>query len=293
MPGTERAARGGLPRFLHNALMDSAPDPPLPGAALPAAAADVPAFRPPPAQGRTFTTARTVRSTDVTPGGRLRFDAFARYLQEAAEDDLAGAAWDEPHQWLLRRCAVAVRGFPAAGDRVGLCTFCSGTGPRWAERTTTLSGPGGDLLQAQAVWVAVWPATGEAAPLGPSFLARYGPSAQGRRVSARLLHPAPPAAGDGREWPLRATDFDPAGHVNNSIHWAAVEDVLAGLGWLPAAAELEYHRPVLPGLRPSLVTSQAPGRLCLWLMNGPARLASGLLTRGAQERAGGRSGTTR
>ena len=39
-----------------------------------------------------FTTARTVRGTDVTPAGRLRFDALARYLQDAAEDDLADIA---------------------------------------------------------------------------------------------------------------------------------------------------------------------------------------------------------
>src|SRR6266581_3445588 len=53
-----------------------------------------PAFSPSPARGRVFTTAaRVVRSTDVTPAGRLRFDALARYLQEAAEDDLADAGW--------------------------------------------------------------------------------------------------------------------------------------------------------------------------------------------------------
>jgi acyl-ACP thioesterase len=90
-----------------------------------------------------FTTARVVRGTDVTPSGRLRFDALARYLQDAAEDDLADAGWDEPHGWLLRRCDVAVREYPGGGQQVGLSTFCSATGPRWAERTTTLSGPSG------------------------------------------------------------------------------------------------------------------------------------------------------
>jgi hypothetical protein len=52
-----------------------------------------PAFSPYPARGPVFTTAaRVVRSTDVTPAGRLRFDALARYLQEAAEDDPKPAA---------------------------------------------------------------------------------------------------------------------------------------------------------------------------------------------------------
>ena len=45
-------------------------------------------FQARPAAGRVFSTARRVRSTEVTPAGRLRLDALARYLQEAAEDDL-------------------------------------------------------------------------------------------------------------------------------------------------------------------------------------------------------------
>ncbi len=81
----------------------------------------------------------------------LRFDALARNLQQAAEDDLADARWAGPYTWLARRTAVAVRGYPAHGERVTLRTFCSGTGPRWAERTTTVAGPAGDLMQATAV----------------------------------------------------------------------------------------------------------------------------------------------
>ena len=89
-----------------------------------------PDFLPDPAHGRLFTSTRIVRSTDVTPAGRLRFDALARYLQEAAEDDLAAAAWNEPYDWLLRRCAVTVRGYPLRGEQVSLRTYCSATGPR-------------------------------------------------------------------------------------------------------------------------------------------------------------------
>ena len=246
-----------------------------------------PAFSPDPAGGRVFTAAgRLVRSTDVTPAGRLRFDALARYLQEAAEDDLAEAGWAGPYAWLVRRVAIAVRGYPAHRDRVTLRTFCSATGPRWAERTTTLTGPGGDdLIQATAVWAAVARADGRPAPLGEMFHRLYGPAAQGRSVSARLSHPGPPAPGMGksraaRTWPLRATDFDTAGHVNNAIHWAAVEDILAGLDWLPARAEFEYHRPVLPGTDPQIVTSHSPGQLSAWLLNGgDQRLASARLAR--------------
>ena len=237
-----------------------------------------PAFAPAPAQGRTFETTRTVRSTDVSPAGRLRLDAVARYLQEAAEDDMTAAGWAPPYGWLLRRCEVTVRSYPSRGETVRLCTFCSGTGQRWAERTTTLTGPDGDVMQARAIWVAIDRANGEPVPLGPGFDRIYGESAQGRRVSARLSLPAPDGVRGGRDWPLRASDFDTAGHVNNTIHWAAVEEVLAGdAGWLPAFAELEYHREILPGLLPRLLTSHEPGQVRMWLHSGGERLASARL----------------
>jgi acyl-ACP thioesterase len=223
-----------------------------------------------------YATSRTVRSTDVTPAGRLRLDAFARYLQEAAEDDVTDTGWEAPYDWLLRRCAVSARGYPVRGDRVTLRTFCTGTGPRWAERTTTLAGPAGDLIQATAVWVAIGRG-GKPAELGPDFHRFYGEAAAGRQVSARLTLPAPSPSATGRAWPVRASDFDPAGHVNNAVHWEAAEDMLAGLDWLPAAAELEYHRPILPGDIPQLLASHAADQVLFWLVNGEGRLASGRL----------------
>ena len=231
-----------------------------------------------PAGGRVYLTSRTVRTTDVTPARRLRLDAFARYLQDAAEDDVADTGWAAPYGWLLRRCVVSARGYPALGDRVTLSTFCTGTGPRWAERTTTLAGPGGDLMQATAVWVAVG-RDGRPAELGPGFHRFYGQAAAGRRVTARLTLPASAASAAAAAWPLRATDFDSAGHVSNAVHWAAAEGILAGLDWLPATAELEYHRPILPGDTPQLLTSVAADQALFWLVNDGGRLASGRLTR--------------
>ena len=132
-------------------------------------------------------------------------------------------------------------------------------------------------MQATAVWVAIG-RDGQPAELGQGFHRRYGPAAAGRRVSARLTLPAPgPAV--ARPWPLRASDFDPAGHVNNAVHWAAAEDVLAGLDWLPAAAELEYRRPILPGDAPELLTSAADGQVLFWLVNAEGRFAAGRLAR--------------
>lgn len=234
-------------------------------------------FLPEPATGRVFAGSRTVRATDVTPGGRLRFDALARYLQDVAEDDLTDAGGAASYGWLVRRCTVTVRSYPATGASLRLRTFCSAVGPRWAERTTTVRCESGDLMQARAVWVALSRSTGRPAPLDQAFHEHYGEATEGRRVSARLSHPAPPAEAAGRPWPLRAADVDKAGHVNNAIPWAAVEDVLAAEGPVPTTAEIEYHGEILPEEQPHLLTRHTVDGRYVWLTGGGHRLVSARL----------------
>jgi acyl-ACP thioesterase len=230
-----------------------------------------------PAEGRVFATSRTVRSTDATPDGRLRLDGLARYLQEAAEDDVLDAGWDERCDWLLRKSAVILHGYPGLGELVEVRTFCSAIGPRWAERTTTLAAQGRDVIQARAVWVAIGRDTGAPAPLGDGFRRVYGPSAAGRTVTVRLSLPGPGPGAAGRPWPLRSTDFDAAGHVNNTVHWAAVEDALADSPWLPAGAEIEYREPILPGCDPLLTAARSAAGIDVWLSAGQSTLASAQL----------------
>ena len=233
-----------------------------------------------PGTGRIYSTRRSVRSTDVTPSGRLRLDALARYLQIVAEDDVANSGLADPVVWLVRRCELRIAMLPAMGERIALRTFCSGTGPRWAERTTTmLSLDGQQLARATAVWAAISRADGRPVPPSAEFAAIYGPSAAGRIATARLSHPRPNSISDtpSRHWPLRAVDFDTGGHVNNTVHWQVVEDELATVGWLPSVAEIEYQRAIMPDCVPRLVTHHDEDRTVLWLLDGERVLASAML----------------
>ena len=58
-----------------------------------------------------------------------------------------------------------------------------------------------------------------------------------------------------------------------------LSSVIAGLDWLPARAEMEYHHPILPGDRLRLACQLSAGRADLWLLNDHARLASAQLNR--------------
>ena len=77
-----------------------------------------------PDAGRRFSTARKVRLGDVTPKGRVRLDAVARYLQDIATDDSLDGNYSEPHSWVVRRTAMWVTSFPKYLDKIELTTWC-------------------------------------------------------------------------------------------------------------------------------------------------------------------------
>jgi acyl-ACP thioesterase len=217
-----------------------------------------------------------VRLGDVTPSGRLRLDALARYLQDVAADDVDDAGITGA--WVLRRVGLRIGDLPSFRDVVELETFCSGTGRRWAERRTTVRVDGAVRVETVALWVYV-DASGRPAPLEDWFFDLYGTAANDRRVSGRLRMPPPPSDGARRDWVLRRSDLDVLGHVNNAIAWAAVEDELARAGALDggriAGAEMEYRAPVDEGDPCELVSvATADGMACWLVTDGEVRAAA-------------------
>jgi acyl-ACP thioesterase len=82
----------------------------------------------------------------------------------------------------------------------------------------------------------------------PEFLSLYEESAGGREANVRLRHPDPPDGAERSAWHFRASEVDPAEHINNSHYWVPVEEELAG-GPQPDTidAEIEYRDPAMPG----------------------------------------------
>jgi acyl-ACP thioesterase len=220
-----------------------------------------------PSTGRVHWGSSRVRLGDARPGGRARFDALARLLQDVAEEDARTAGLPGRVGWMVRRTHLSVRRFPRLGEELELATFCSATGSRWAERTTVVVGEHGAKAAARAVWVALDPTTGKPVRLGEPFFSVYGPSAAGRRATLRLTLPAPPPEASGRPWPLRRADLDVWGHANNAVAWAAVEDALPEELAVPAEATLEHTGPLLPTARPLLVARQTDHGVEAWLID--------------------------
>jgi acyl-ACP thioesterase len=197
---------------------------------------------PVPSEGRVFTDVARAGLGDVAPSGRVRLDAIARWLQDAAFADLVDSGLPDDGVWVVRRLRIRVERFPRFREGAEVDTWCSGTGSLWAERRSTVRGEDGGLVEAVALWVHLDPQGTRPRPMPEGFAEVYGPSASGRRVRARLRHRAlPPDGAQRARWVFRVADLDLADHVNNAVYWQVLEERLADAAPEPLDAEIEHR----------------------------------------------------
>ena len=198
--------------------------------------------------------------------GRLRLDAIARYLQDVASDDWpTRRSAERRHVWVVRRTELDVVE-PFTDDlRVELETWCSGIAGSAAARRYSLRGDAGGRVEAESIWIHL---DHDLRPqrLDDGFLAIYG--AVGRRAAARstrLDAACPPTATATRDWPLRATDVDRLGHVNNAAYWAPLEERLGAGGSAGGCGRCSST-----GSRSTSASrrGRARRRACIWLVVG-------------------------
>ena len=199
-----------------------------------------------PVEGRTFAGSRRVRLGDCSPGGRLRLDATARYLQDLSDDDTRDAGLAQM-TWVVRRTVIDVHQFPTYLEPVDMVTWCSAIGSRWAERRVDIGGGGDPLsISSATLWVHLDSDTLRPVPMSAQFEQVFAQSAAGRTVSSRLVLDPPPADLALSPWPVRFSDFDVMDHMNNAIAFVLVEEVLARRRDLraPLRVEVEYRSPI-------------------------------------------------
>ncbi len=194
--------------------------------------------------------------------GRVRLDALARYLQDAAIDDVDETGWGAPdHLWVLRSIRVDVVR-PFLEDRaVELETWCSSMAAVAAGRRWSVAGDHGGAIEVDSVWIHLGP---DARPARLDGFGVYAESTGGRRSLTKLELPGPQPGLARIPWSLRLSDLDLAGHVNNAAYWQAVEmrQALPGPDLRQSyRALLDYRHPIDLGERVELVADADGGRL--------------------------------
>jgi acyl-ACP thioesterase len=174
---------------------------------------------------------------------------------------------------VVRRTVIAVHRFGTIGEVLSLRTWCAGFGAAWAERRISLRGDRGAHVESATLWVNLDPVSMRPSRLSREFLEVFGPSADGRKVSAKPLLDRPPVGESGTPWPLRFTDFDVLEHVNNAVYWAPVEQELADRRHLraPLTAALEHGDPIERDDTVRWATCDRAGGFDGWLLGGDGR----------------------
>lgn len=217
---------------------------------------------PPPPSGRSYSMDRRVRLGDATPGGRVRLDAVARYLQDIANDDArdAGTTGADLHGWVVRRTVIDIHHFPRYLDPVRVTTWIGGIGSHWAERRTRITSDDGVArIDAASLWVHIDMDTMKPRQLSEVAHRLWGDAANGRVVNARLsLKPSllantSPTHVD--DWPTRYSDFDALGHMNNAAYWEIIEEHLTRRSELRAGIRFVVEH--LEGIEPEHVVNVA------------------------------------
>ena len=200
-----------------------------------------------PTDARAYASRRRVRLSDMDAAGRVRLDAVARFLQDAAIDDVEETGWGIPeHIWVIRKIRVDVVA-PLLRDRARRDRDL--VQRRRRDRGGSPLVGSGRCGRAGRDRQRLDPPRPRSAAGQDRRLRAVRPSAAGRPVSTKLELPDPPADAVRVPWALRSTDLDANGHVNNAVYWQAVEDWCAREGMDPvltASSRARLPRPDRP-----------------------------------------------
>lgn len=226
---------------------------------------------------RAFAASWPVRLGDTDGQDRLRLDAVARYLQDIGFDHLDAVEDGDTHQaWIVRRTIIDVYEPIVFGDRVQLRRWADALSNRWCDMRIQLRGERGGHIEAAAFLIHIDPATGRPARMSDTFMAPMLATTTEHRLRWRAaLTELDDTEVETAPFPLRVTDVDRLGHVNNAVYWEAVEETLAAhpdQHELPYRAIVEHVGPVMIGDKVALRTALHPGNLRLQLdVDGSAR----------------------
>ncbi|SON61823.1 hypothetical protein MSIMFI_03342 [Mycobacterium simulans] len=204
-----------------------------------------------PGSGYVYQTGWRVATSDIDERRRLRLDGVARYIQEVGAEHLAdaGLAAVHPH-WIVLRTVIDVIEPIALPSDITFRRWCAALSTRWCSMRVRLEGSDGGRIETEGFWICVNKDTLTPSRLVDDCIARFGSTTDNHRLKWRPWLTEPVQDGAEAPFPLRRTDIDPFEHVNNTVYWHGVHEILGQVPELeraPYRAVLEYRSPIKLG----------------------------------------------
>jgi len=209
-----------------------------------------------PASGYVYETGWRLTTSDIDEHMRLRLDGVARYIQEAGAEHLADAELAEVHpHWIVLRTVIDVLKPIELPSEITFRRWCAALSTRWCNMRVQLDGADGGRIETEGFWLCVNKDTLTPSRLSDDCIGRFGTTTDNHRLKWRpwLTEPVADGTDVGAEdvvetpFPLRRTDIDAFEHVNNTIYWHGVHEILGQVPDIesgPHRAVLEYRSPI-------------------------------------------------
>ncbi|MFI6999985.1 acyl-[acyl-carrier-protein] thioesterase [Nocardia sp. NPDC050175] len=187
-----------------------------------------------------FEASWPVRLADTDIEQRLRLDAIARYAMDLGYEHLQAVDDGDLHPaWLVSRTVIDVLRPIEFGDRVHLRRWPSALSNRWFTARIQIRSEQRGLAEVEQFLINVDPVAGRPARMTDRFMASMLTSTTDHRLRWRpALQQITDTTSAPTSFQLRVADFDRYGHVNNAVHWQAVEE---GLAHHPTAHTTPYR----------------------------------------------------
>ncbi len=204
-----------------------------------------------PDSGYVYQTGWRLASADIDERRRLRLDGVARYIQDVGAEHLADAELAEAHpHWIVLRTVIDVLEPIELPNDITFRRWCAALSTRWCSMRVQLEGSAGGRIETEGFWICINKDTLTPARLTDDCIARFGGTTDNHRLKWRPWLSEPITNGNATPFPLRRTDIDPFEHVNNTVYWHGVHEILGQVptfGGVPYRAVLEYRSPIKLG----------------------------------------------
>jgi acyl-ACP thioesterase len=215
-----------------------------------------------PESGHVFTTNWRLATADIDEHRMLRLDGVARYIQDAGAEHLADAKLADVHpHWIVLRTVIDVVEPAEIPCDITFRRWCAGLSARWCSMRVQLEGSTGGRIETEGFWICMNKDTLTPSRLSDECATLFGSTTNNHRLKWRPWLAEPIEDGVDTPFQLRRTDIDLFQHVNNSIYWHGVHEILGQTPQLAAApyrAVLEYRSPIKYG-EPVVIRSKNSG----------------------------------